>query len=68
MMKYNNISNHVNNTIKIDLLMILMIDDYMDVCYDFELYDSSHPKDLILGDPSQNVTTRLSFRNICKHL
>ena len=41
---------------------------YMDVCYDFGLYVSSHPKYLILGDPSQDVTTRSSFRNICKPL
>ena len=29
MMKFINISNHVINNIKIDFLMILMIDDYM---------------------------------------
>ena len=28
---------------------------------------SSHLKDLILGDPSRGVTTRLSFRNTCEH-
>ena len=30
-------------------------------------YVSSHPKDLILGDPSKGVTTRSSFRNTCEH-
>ncbi|KAH9743963.1 Integrase catalytic domain-containing protein [Citrus sinensis] len=28
---------------------------------------SSHPKDLILGDPSSSITTRSSFRNTCEH-
>ncbi|KAH9668310.1 Integrase catalytic domain-containing protein [Citrus sinensis] len=30
-------------------------------------YVSSHPKDVILGDPSQGVTTRSSLRNTCEH-
>ena len=30
-------------------------------------YVSSHPKDLILGDPSRGITTRSSFRNTCEH-
>ena len=30
-------------------------------------YVSSHPKDLILGDPSRGVTTISSFRNTCEH-
>ena len=30
-------------------------------------YISSHPKDLILGDPSRGITIRLSFRNTCEH-
>ncbi|KAK9217771.1 hypothetical protein WN943_006399 [Citrus x changshan-huyou] len=30
-------------------------------------YVSSHPKDVILGDPSRGVTTRSSFRNTCEH-
>ncbi|KAH9669581.1 Integrase catalytic domain-containing protein [Citrus sinensis] len=30
-------------------------------------YVSSHPKDVILGDPSRGVTTRSSLRNTCKH-
>ena len=30
-------------------------------------YVFSHPKDFILGDPSQGVTTRSSFRNTCEH-
>ena len=28
---------------------------------------SSHPKDVILGDPSRGVTTRSSLRNTCEH-
>ena len=31
-------------------------------------YAHSHPKDLILGDPSQGVRTQSSLRNICNHL
>ena len=27
----------------------------------------SHSKDVILGDPSRGVTTRLSLRNTCEH-
>ncbi|KAH9792990.1 Integrase catalytic domain-containing protein [Citrus sinensis] len=30
-------------------------------------YVSSHPKDVILGDPSRGVTTRSSLRNTCEH-
>ena len=30
-------------------------------------YVSSHPKDLILGDPSRGVSSRSSFRNTCEH-
>ncbi|KAH9659187.1 Integrase catalytic domain-containing protein [Citrus sinensis] len=30
-------------------------------------YVSSHPKDLILRDPSHGITTRSSFRNTCEH-
>ncbi|KAH9782035.1 Integrase catalytic domain-containing protein [Citrus sinensis] len=30
-------------------------------------YVSSHPKDLILGDPSRGITTRSSLRNTCEH-
>ncbi|KAH9657810.1 Integrase catalytic domain-containing protein [Citrus sinensis] len=30
-------------------------------------YVSSHPKDLILGDPSKGITTRSSLRNTCEH-
>ncbi|KAH9697749.1 Integrase catalytic domain-containing protein [Citrus sinensis] len=30
-------------------------------------YVSSHPKDVILGDPSRGVTTRSSLRNTCDH-
>lgn len=30
-------------------------------------YAPSHPKDLILGDPSHSITTKSSFRNIYKH-
>ncbi|KAH9802179.1 hypothetical protein KPL71_001272 [Citrus sinensis] len=30
-------------------------------------YVSSHPKDIILGDPSRDVTTRSSLRNTCEH-
>ncbi|KAH9704464.1 Integrase catalytic domain-containing protein [Citrus sinensis] len=30
-------------------------------------YVSSHPKDVILGDPSRCVTTRSSLRNTCEH-
>ena len=30
-------------------------------------YISSHPKDVILGDPSRGVTTRSSLRNTCEH-
>ncbi|KAH9649201.1 Integrase catalytic domain-containing protein [Citrus sinensis] len=30
-------------------------------------YVSSHPKDVILGDPSRGVTTRSSLKNTCKH-
>ncbi|KAH9763753.1 hypothetical protein KPL70_001275 [Citrus sinensis] len=31
-------------------------------------YVSSHPKDVILGDPSRGVTTRSSLRNTCEHV
>ncbi|KAH9671627.1 Integrase catalytic domain-containing protein [Citrus sinensis] len=31
------------------------------------MYVSSHPKDVILGDPSRGVTTRSSLRNTCEH-
>ncbi|KAH9751265.1 hypothetical protein KPL71_014224 [Citrus sinensis] len=30
-------------------------------------YVSSHPKDVILGDPSRGVTTRSSLKNTCEH-
>ncbi|KAH9751651.1 Integrase catalytic domain-containing protein [Citrus sinensis] len=30
-------------------------------------YVSSHPKDVILGDPSRGITTRSSLRNTCEH-
>ncbi|KAH9744422.1 Integrase catalytic domain-containing protein [Citrus sinensis] len=30
-------------------------------------YVFSHPKDVILGDPSRGVTTRSSLRNTCEH-
>ncbi|KAH9734859.1 Integrase catalytic domain-containing protein [Citrus sinensis] len=30
-------------------------------------YISSHPKDLILGDPSRGITTRSLLRNTCEH-
>ncbi|KAH9783348.1 Integrase catalytic domain-containing protein [Citrus sinensis] len=30
-------------------------------------YVSSHPKDVILGDPSRGVTARSSLRNTCEH-
>ena len=30
-------------------------------------YNSDHPKDLIIGDPSKGVTTRTSLRNICNN-
>ena len=30
-------------------------------------YVSSHPKDVILGDPSQGVTTRSSLKSTCEH-
>ena len=30
-------------------------------------YVSSHPKDVILGDPSRGVITRSSLRNTCEH-
>ena len=30
-------------------------------------YVSSHPKDVVLGDPSRGVTTRSSLRNTCEH-
>ena len=30
-------------------------------------YVSSHPNDVILGDPSRGVTTRSSLRNTCEH-
>ncbi|KAH9791901.1 hypothetical protein KPL71_003915 [Citrus sinensis] len=30
-------------------------------------YVSSHPKDLILSDPSRSITTRSSLRNTCEH-
>ena len=30
-------------------------------------YVSSHSKDVILGDPSRDVTTRSSLRNTCEH-
>ena len=31
-------------------------------------YALSHPKDLILGDPSHGISTRSSIRNICTHM
>ena len=30
-------------------------------------YVFSHPKDVILGDPSRGVTTRSSLKNTCEH-
>ncbi|KAH9656139.1 hypothetical protein KPL70_022564 [Citrus sinensis] len=30
-------------------------------------YVSSHPKDVILGDPTRGITTRSSLRNTCEH-
>ena len=30
-------------------------------------YNSDHPKELIIGDPSKRVTTRASLRNICNN-
>ena len=30
-------------------------------------YVSSHPKDVILGDPSRGVTARSSLKNTCEH-
>ena len=30
-------------------------------------YVSSHPIDVILGDPSRGVTTRSSLKNTCEH-
>ena len=30
-------------------------------------YVSTHPKDLILGDPSRGVATRSSLKNTCEH-
>ncbi|KAH9679892.1 Integrase catalytic domain-containing protein [Citrus sinensis] len=30
-------------------------------------YVSSHPKDLILGNPSRGITTRSSLKNTCEH-